>query len=104
MKKDHLYMQIYRDLKTGIDAGAYPPGAQLPSEHDLSRRYCVTRDTVRRALELLAHEGLIRKQPGRGSFVCSDSDAVTFQVDPVHLKNPILSDLLFQLSKQASHE
>ena len=99
MKKDHLYMQIYRELRSAIEAGVHSPGARLPSEHELRRQYGVTRDTVRRALELLAHEGLIVKHPGRGSFVCSESDAVTFRIDPVHLKNPVLSDLLFQLSR-----
>lgn len=100
MKKDHLYLQIYAELRSSIDTGQYPPGAKLPSEHEISRQYGVTRDTVRRALEPLAREGLIRKQPGLGTFVCSDSDAVTFQINPAHLRNPILSELLFQLSKE----
>ena len=94
-----IYMQIYRQLKAAIADGTYPPGARLPSESQLCREYGVQRDTPRRALELLVREGLIVKHPGKGSFVCSEDDRITFSVDPEHLKNPILSELLQRLSK-----
>ena len=94
------YMEIYCDLKRGIAVGTFLPDGRLPSESTLCRQYGVTRDTVRHALELLVREGLIVKQPGRGSFVCSEKDRVLFAIDPEHLKNPILSELLQQLSKK----
>lgn len=75
-------MTIYRHLKNAICAGAYPPGAKLPSESELCREYSVQRDTARRALNLLVQEGLIVKHPGRGSFVKSESDKITLKVDP----------------------
>ena len=93
-------MTIYRELRAAIANGTYAPGARLPSESELCREYSVQRDTVRHALELLVHEGLIVKHPGRGSFVCSEADKITFAVDPKHLKNPIISDLLINLSKE----
>ena len=94
------YMEIYCGLKHGIQDGVLSPGARLPSESALCRQYGVQRDTVRHALELLVHEGLIVKQPGRGSFVCSDEDRVLFAIDPEHLKNPIISELLQRLSQE----
>jgi len=98
-----LYMQIYLQLKNEIDSGQYPPGARLPSESTLCRMHDVQRDTVRHALELLANEGLIVKQPGRGSFVCSEEDRINFAISPEHLKNPIISDLLQKLSEQTEN-
>lgn len=92
------YMQIYGELKRGIKDGVFSPGERLPSESALCREYDVQRDTVRHALELLVNDGLIVKQPGRGSFVCSEEDKILFAVDPEHLKNPILSELLKHLS------
>ena len=93
-------MDIYRQLKAEIGCGAYALGARLPSESALCREHGVQRDTVRHALELLVHEGLIVKHPGRGSFVCSENDRINFAVDPEHLKNPIISELLTRLSAE----
>ena len=93
-------MEIYGDLKLGIERRIYSPGGRLPSESELCRQYGVTRDTVRHALSLLVREGLIVKHPGKGSFVCSEEDRIMFAIDPEHLKNPILSELLQQLSKK----
>ena len=41
----------------------------IPSEPDLCRLYRVSRTTVRRALDDLAHEGLLYRQQGKGTFV-----------------------------------
>jgi len=94
------YIQIYLGLKNVIEAGTLSPGERLPSESALCRQYGVQRDTVRHALELLVREGLIVKRPGRGSFVCSEADRILFAVDPEHLKNPIISELLKRLSQE----
>ena len=93
-------MEIYCELKRGIESGALEPGGRLPSEGELCRKYAVQRDTVRHALELLVRDGLIVKQPGRGSFVCSEEDRILFAIDPEHLKNPIISELLHRLSEK----
>lgn len=66
MKK---YETIFNDLKEKIEANNYPPGAYLPSEQSLCQTYQTSRDTIRRALQLLTCEGLIQKQHGRGSQV-----------------------------------
>lgn len=44
-------------------------GDMLPSENQLASRFSVSRNTIRRALELLLHEGRIVRVPGRGTFV-----------------------------------
>jgi len=43
---------------------------QLPSEHELSRIFSVSRSTVRQALQSLEADGLIYRRQGLGSFVC----------------------------------
>lgn len=64
-------------LTAAIDAGTYPPEAQLPSEHHLARTHGVSRPTVRAALEQLANDGLIYPVHGRGWFVRRD-DRLSF--------------------------
>ena len=67
-----LWRQIYNRLREEIAAGVSQPGTQLPTEADMSARFGVNRHTVRRALEELSRDGLVRVEQGRGSFVAED--------------------------------
>jgi GntR family transcriptional regulator len=63
------HCQLRDLLREGIARGAYPPDTRLPSEHELCRRYQVSRTTVRQALAPLVQEGLLYPVPGKGTFV-----------------------------------
>ena len=56
-------------IRTKIEDGTYEVDDQLPSEHQLSERFGVSRITVRRALQTIENEGLIYRRQGLGSFV-----------------------------------
>lgn len=64
-----LYHQILSRLHERIDSGDIGVGARLPSEADLERDYGVSRTTARRALDELRRQGLVRREPGRGTFL-----------------------------------
>ncbi|MFO1191766.1 MAG: GntR family transcriptional regulator [Rhodoferax sp.] len=59
------YHQIYLVLREQLREGQFADG--LPPEIALSKQFAAGRVTVRRALEQLANEGLIIRQPGRGT-------------------------------------
>ena len=59
-----LFQQLAEELRNALRAGEYPPGSQLPTEHQLCGRYGVSRVTVRKALEELSQRG--RWYAGRG--------------------------------------
>ncbi len=61
--------RIATDLRKKIQTGALQPGTQLAVEGVLTDAYRVSLVTVRRALDLLAAEGLIEKRQGIGTFV-----------------------------------
>ena len=63
-----LHHQLYVELRRGLVDGAANPAQPLPSEAELSRRFGVSRVTVRRALARLEDEQLIRRAQGVGSF------------------------------------
>lgn len=64
-----LYHQVYEILHDKILNNEWKPGDMIPAEYELIERYKVSRITVRRVLDMLDKEGLIRRERGRGTFV-----------------------------------
>lgn len=62
--KHVLIREYVRELLSGA-----APGTSAPSERELVARFGVARMTVRQALEALVAEGVLRRIPGRGTFV-----------------------------------
>ena len=63
------YAQLVRILTGQIAAGVFRPGDRLPSEAQLCERYGVSPMTVRRVVNILADQGLVTTERGRGTFV-----------------------------------
>ena len=63
------FITIYEQLKNQILSEQYQYGDQIPSENELVSNYGTSRETVRKALELLANDGMIQKIRGKGSVV-----------------------------------
>jgi GntR family transcriptional regulator len=58
------YLRVADDLRAAIADGTYQPGAQLPSESELMRRYGIARGTVRQTYAQLQAEGLVTTRQG----------------------------------------
>jgi DNA-binding GntR family transcriptional regulator len=63
------YAQLVRILQGQIAAGVFRPGDRLPSEAQLCERYGVSPMTVRRVINILADQGVVITEQGRGTFV-----------------------------------
>lgn len=64
-----VYIQLAESLRQQILAGVYRPGARLPSENMLVEMFKVSPMTVRRAINLLASQGIVMTARGSGTFV-----------------------------------
>ena len=84
---------VYRGLKNEIERGLYANGAQLPGEQELCRVFRAGRAEVRRALERLAADGLVRRERRRG-YVCADAGKAVLPIDVAHLNDPIVPYLV----------
>ncbi|NMO01472.1 GntR family transcriptional regulator [Gordonia sp. TBRC 11910] len=62
------YKALAAELRARIADGEYRDGARLPTEAELSQRYGLSRQTVRRAFQELVADGVVYRVAGRGTF------------------------------------
>ena len=75
---DLVYRSVMRDIKQKILNNEYED-MRLPDERSLSDYYHVSRSSMKRALGLLAQQGIVFKKRGSGTFI-----------NPLYLKNQAL--------------
>jgi DNA-binding FadR family transcriptional regulator len=60
---------MVRFIIQSIDQGAWMPGQKLPTERDLATRFRISRNTLRKHLDVLEASGRIARQVGSGTYV-----------------------------------
>ncbi len=60
---------VYLWVRAYIEENKFSSSTKIPSEHTLCRKLAVSRETVRRALEHLTREGLLRRVKGSGTYI-----------------------------------
>ena len=63
------YRAISGALRERIRAGEWLPGEQIPSVRQIAEHYSVSIGTARRAVTVLAEEGLVVVTPSWGAFI-----------------------------------
>ena len=61
--------RVYLWARAYIEENKFSSNTRIPSEHTLCRKLSVSRETVRRALERLTSEGLLRRVKGSGTYI-----------------------------------
>jgi GntR family transcriptional regulator, transcriptional repressor for pyruvate dehydrogenase complex len=68
-----LYELIVNQVLEGIRSGAFPPGAALPPERLLATRFAVSRSSVREAVRVLEHAGVVDVRTGSGTYITNEA-------------------------------
>lgn len=67
-KSSPAYLQIEEQMISFFRQNQFEYGEKLPTEHQLMKKYSVSRTTIRKTLEILKNKGLINKNQGSGTF------------------------------------
>ncbi len=75
MRNEFLYKHVYEGIREKILNGEFQKDSKLPSEKELCIEYDVSAITVKKAMDLLVDEGLVRRVPGKGTYVIDHTAA-----------------------------
>ena len=70
-----IYLQIVDGIRVAVAAGVYLPGESIPTLKAMSLEARVNPNTVQKAYDELAREGVIYSQRGKGLFVAEKGKA-----------------------------
>jgi DNA-binding FadR family transcriptional regulator len=74
LRRVNREIEVFRELRRRVLTGVYRPGERLPSMAALGEEFVVTESIVQKAVARLRELGLLRTDPGRGTWVV---DAIT---------------------------
>ncbi|MGG1617705.1 FadR/GntR family transcriptional regulator [Paenibacillus sp. NRS-1782] len=69
VKRKQIADEVAEQLQRKIAAGEWDVGTKIPTEPELMKLFGVGRSTVREAVSVLVHAGLLEKKQGHGTFV-----------------------------------
>lgn len=76
------YQQVAETIRSRILGGLYLRGERIPSYQGLEKEFKVSNITIRKAIEILARDGLVTLKRGVGMVVSkSGSEVITFEVN-----------------------
>lgn len=64
-----IYQQLADAIGAAVKKGELVTGQQLPTVQELSQQLGIARGTIKRAYDELERQNLLKKAPGRGTFV-----------------------------------
>jgi len=65
-----LYIQLYEIIRKKIENNEWAIESQIPTEQELCKMFNVSRATVRTAILELTRQGFLKRQQGKGTFIC----------------------------------
>ena len=91
-----IYRQIYRQIEDGRRSGKLPGGKLLPSMNELAEQNGISRETVKKAYNLLCRDGILIPRQGKGFYVAEPSGDAEKKVLVLIDKQSIYNQLMLR--------
>ncbi|WP_028648156.1 FadR/GntR family transcriptional regulator [Nocardiopsis sp. CNT312] len=72
VERSRVYSSVADQILAGVRSGAFPVGAPLPAERVLAEQFEIGRGSVREAIRVLEHAGVLDVRVGSGTYVVGD--------------------------------
>ncbi|OPH59435.1 transcriptional regulator [Paenibacillus ferrarius] len=73
LNRPKLVDDVVNQLQKKISEGEIKPGEKIPTEPELMQQFGVGRSTIREAVRVLVHAGLLEKKQGFGTFLTANT-------------------------------
>ena len=95
----YKYQSLKNYLIGKIKSGEYPSGVQVASEPELCKKFNLSRNTTRQALQELEQEGYVYRIRGKGTFVKSNTPQQSRKIallicDTTYMTYPVTVELI----------
>ncbi len=94
-RKIPKYMQLKQELLSWLQSGKLQPGAQFPSENEISEQFGLSRQTVRQTFGELEKDGWLERIQGKGTFARNPQRRESEQVKTIGIITTYISDYIF---------
>ena len=74
---DPVYLQIYKQILSGIREHRWLPGEKLPSDMEFAKEFGINHLTLKKAMNRLTAEGFLVRTRGRGTFIAEKLPAIS---------------------------
>ncbi|MDU2491029.1 MAG: UTRA domain-containing protein [Clostridium celatum] len=74
------FKSIYEKLRKDIKNDVYKDSMMLPTEMELIKEFSCSRNTVRRAIDELSREGLVKSVKGKGVIILENRNSIEFSI------------------------
>ena len=105
IKKRLIVQEVMEQMKNLIATRQFKPHDRIPTETELAEMFGTGRTTIREAVKVFQHLGILEPQPRRGTFVCDNTnvstEALTWSILLGRHENFELIDLRYIIEKRS---
>lgn len=95
-RRRYLYNEIVEYIQEMIRGGEFRVGGRIPPERILARRFGVSRNCIRQAIQALSEKGILESRRGAGTYVCAPDRTVPIDslAPPVEIRKDLVRDII----------